>query len=50
VGDSLFQQATSELDFTFAPTGAGGIPFNSGYRTASITPPREFGITSIFRW
>jgi len=49
-GDSVFTQATSELDFTYTPTGAGGIPFNSGYRTATITPPREFGITSIFRW
>ncbi|WP_395332019.1 TonB-dependent receptor [Novosphingobium sp. BL-8H] len=50
VGDSVFTQATSELDFTFNPTGAGGIPFNSGYRTATITPPREFGLTTIFRW
>ena len=50
VGDSVFTQATSELDLTYTPTGAGGIPFNSGYRTATITPPREFGITSIFRW
>jgi iron complex outermembrane receptor protein len=50
VGDSVFSQPTSELDFTFTPTGAAGIPFSSGYRTATISPPREFGLTSIFRW
>nr|KIS29953.1 hypothetical protein TQ38_25510 [Novosphingobium sp. P6W] len=50
VGDSVFSQPTSEIDFTFTPTGAAGIPFSSGYRTATISPPREFGITSIFRW
>lgn len=50
VGDSVFTMATRELDSTFALTGAGGIPFSSGYRTATITPPREFGLTTIFRW
>jgi len=40
VSDSVFRQPTSERDF----------PFVSGYRLATITPPREIGVTSIFRW
>lgn len=50
VSQGNFQQATSELDFTFAPTGNAGLPFDSGYRTAAISAPREFGLTGTFRW
>ena len=27
-----------------------GAPILSGYRTASVTPPREFGVTARFKW
>ncbi len=40
VGDNIFRQPTNERDF----------PFLSGYRIATISPPREVGVTSIFRW
>ena len=50
VSDSISRLNTSELNLAFQPTGANGIPFVSGYRTATITPPREIGVTSIFRW
>lgn len=41
---------TSEIDGTFQPTGAAGLPFVSGYRTAAINPPREFGLTLKYNW
>jgi len=50
VSQGNFQQGTAELDFTFSPTGRAGIPFDSGYRTANISPPREFGVTAKFNW
>jgi len=50
VSQGNFQQGTAELDFTFSPTGRAGIPFDSGYRTANISPPREFGLTAKFNW
>ncbi|QGP79421.1 TonB-dependent receptor [Sphingobium sp. CAP-1] len=31
-------------------TGRAGVPWDSGYRTASITPPREFGVSLSYRW
>jgi Outer membrane receptor proteins, mostly Fe transport len=36
---------TSSPDFTTA-----GPAFDSGYRTAVISPPREIGVTALFRW
>lgn len=36
---------------TFAPlSGVAGAPILSGYRSAVITPPREFGLTARFKW
>lgn len=40
-----FQQSTVTLDFS-----AAGAAFDSGYRTAVITPPREIGVTTVFHW
>ncbi|MCP1470306.1 iron complex outermembrane receptor protein [Sphingobium sp. OAS761] len=45
------QSGTSELDFiTFQPTGRAGIPLDSGYHTAVLNPPREFGLTLKYNW
>lgn len=41
------QVPTTGLDpVTFQPNGTAGAPFLSGYRTAVLTPPREFGLTA----
>jgi len=45
------QTSTTGLDpVTFAPTGLPGAPFLSGYRTAVITTPREFGLIARVKW
>ncbi|EZP71719.1 putative TonB-dependent receptor [Sphingomonas paucimobilis] len=41
---------TAELGPNFQPTGAAGIPFDSGYRTAVLNPPREFGVSLKYNW
>ena len=47
VSQSVGQYGTAGLDpVTFQPTGGPGAPFVSGYRSAVITLPREFGITA----
>jgi iron complex outermembrane recepter protein len=45
VGDQQLQKATVQFDFA---TPAAAIL--SGYRSAVITPPREFGVTARFKW
>jgi iron complex outermembrane recepter protein len=53
VGNQQLQQGIGVvLDPTsFAPlTGVSGAPILSGYRTAVITPPREFGLNASFKW
>jgi Outer membrane receptor proteins, mostly Fe transport len=50
VSNQQLQQSTTVFDpVTFAPLGPGA-PILSGYRTAVITPPREFGLTARFKW
>lgn len=50
VSNQQLQQSTTVFDpTTFASVGPGA-PILSGYRTAVITPPREFGLTARFRW
>ncbi|TCJ37062.1 TonB-dependent receptor [Parafrankia sp. BMG5.11] len=46
----IVTQGTSGLDFTFAPTNFTGEPFDSGYRTGVISPPRQIGVTAKFNW
>jgi iron complex outermembrane receptor protein len=51
VSQGLAQNPTTGIDpVTFQPTGAPGAPFNSGYRTAVISPPREVGVSLNFNW
>jgi len=51
VSQSEVSRSTGGLDpVTFQPTGGAGAPFLSGYRTATISAPREFGITGRFNF
>ncbi|MCP3735886.1 TonB-dependent receptor [Sphingomonas sp. RP10(2022)] len=51
VGQGVATYPTTGLDpVTFQPTGAAGAPFDSGYRTAVISPPREIGVSLNFNW
>jgi len=45
VSQGEVSRGTSSLD---PVTGGSGAPFLSGYRTATISPPREFGVTGRF--
>ena len=38
------------VDYTDPLAPVSGAPFNSGYRTAVISLPREFGATLAFHW
>lgn len=38
------------VDYTNPLAPVAGAPFDSGYRTAVISPPREFGATIAFHW
>jgi iron complex outermembrane receptor protein len=43
-------RVTSIADSAFVVNTAAGIPFESGYRTASVMAPREFGLTASFKF
>ncbi len=44
-------QGTAQVSTNPLPgTNFSAIPFDSGYRFATITPPREFGVTTRFKW
>ena len=51
VSQGLVTRATTGLTFPgFTPSGVAGAQFDSGYRTAVVTLPREFGLTLSFNW